>query len=100
MGTGWRRSALDVARLRGPAIDGHAEFPILGCLVIDVQTYRTHQRHHLLADQVMARYGYDPMDVVEMRLTEGMIEVDTLNRARPETSPEAGFAVVTHRHTP
>jgi hypothetical protein len=54
--------------------------PVLGCLTIDVETYRTHERHREIADRVMQAHGYDPNDVVEIRLTETCVEVDWIFR--------------------
>ncbi len=49
-------------------------------LVIDRLVYRDHERHRALADQLMAANGLTANDVLEMRLTEGHIEIDHLER--------------------
>lgn len=49
---------------------------VLGCVTITPDTYRHNERHHEIADRVMATHGYEPNDVTEIRLTETCTEVD------------------------
>ena len=76
-----------------------AQVLIVNGLTIDIRSYQTNQRHHEIADLVMARFGYDPNNVTEIRISEGLIEVDTFNRDIIDTE-HGGFKTTTHRHTP
>jgi hypothetical protein len=60
-------------------------------LCITPDSYRTHERHHEIADRLFEALHYDPSDVVELRVSEGRIQLDVIDRRH-------GFTVRTHTY--
>ena len=65
-------------------------------LVITPDSYHHRRQHRDIADTVMTTYGYDPNNVIEIRLTEGNTEVDWINRDDDWT--DDGPPIHTTRH--
>lgn len=69
-------------------------------LTIDVDDYRTNRSHRDLANRILAHLGLSNDLVVEMRITEGAVEIDRHildDNGRPITDDQ-GCAIHTVRH--